>query len=122
MAFLRHATPKNWESREFPPNAGDGAVGREAAPDGFKNTTAAGILTSTSKRSDSSLLLAMKVLSRTPRLNQLPRHRKILMSIFSSLPAFSTHVIYGKTRTTHSTHMIWENEVGKDIHPGDSTG
>lgn len=52
-------------------------------------------LTSTSKSSDSSLLLAMKVLSRTPRLNQLPRHRKILISIFSSLPAFSTHVICG---------------------------
>lgn len=55
------------------------------------------ILTSTSKRSDSNLLFAMKVLSRTPRLNQLPKHRKILMSIFSSLPAFSTHVIYGRT-------------------------
>lgn len=68
------------------------------------------------------MLLAMKVLSRTPRLNQLPRHRKILMSIFSSLPAFSTHVIYSTRKTIYSTQVIWKNEVGKDIHPGDSAG
>lgn len=42
----------------------------------------------------SSWLLAMKLLSRTPRLNQLPRQRNTLMNIFSSLPVFSTQDVY----------------------------
>ena len=46
--------------------------------------------TRTWKRTMSSWLLAMKLLSRTPRLNQLPRQRNTLMNIFSSLPVFST--------------------------------
>ncbi|MEQ2172332.1 hypothetical protein GOODEAATRI_019994 [Goodea atripinnis] len=45
------------------------------------------------KRTMSSWLLAIKLLSRTPKLNQLPRQRNTLMSIFSSLPVFSTHVV-----------------------------
>lgn len=48
-------------------------------------------LTRTWKRTTGSWLLAMKLASRTPRLNQLPRQRKTLISIFSLLPAFSTH-------------------------------
>lgn len=41
----------------------------------------------------SSWLLAMKLLSRTPRLNQLLRQRNTLMNIFSSLPVFSTQEV-----------------------------
>lgn len=51
------------------------------------------LLTKTSKRSASNLLLAMKLLSKTPKLNQLPKQRKTFISIFSSVPAFSTQVI-----------------------------
>lgn len=36
----------------------------------------------------------MKLLSSTPRLNQLPKQRNTLISIFSSLPDFSRHVIW----------------------------
>lgn len=57
-------------------------------------------LTRTWKRTMSSWLLAMKLLSRTPRLNQLPRQRKTLMNIFSSFPVFSTHDVYNTAKTT----------------------
>ena len=63
-------------------------------------------LTSTWKRTMRSWLLAMKLLSRTPKLNQLPRHRNTLISIFSSLPVFSTHVVWEDENTTESAH--WE--------------
>lgn len=53
-----------------------------------------GALTRTWNRTMSSWLLAMKLLSRTPRLNQLPRQRNTLMNIFSSLPVFSTQDVY----------------------------
>lgn len=39
-------------------------------------------------------MLAMKLLSKTPKLNQLPKQRKTFISIFSSVPAFSTQVIW----------------------------
>lgn len=60
-------------------------------------------LTRTWNRTMSSWLLAMKLLSRTPRLNQLPRQRNTLMNIFSSLPVFSTHDVYN-TPTDHIEH------------------
>lgn len=52
----------------------------------------------------SSWLPAMKLLSRTPRLNQLPRQRNTLMNIFSSLPVFSTQEVYG-TQTHDVDHQ-----------------
>lgn len=57
-----------------------------------------GELTSTWKRTMSSWLPAMKLLSRTPRLNQLPRQRNTLMNIFSSLPVFSTQDVCNRAR------------------------
>lgn len=58
-----------------------------------------GALTRTWNRTMSSWLLAMKLLSRTPRLNQLPRQRNTLMNIFSSLPVFSTQDVYKHKHT-----------------------
>lgn len=78
-------------------------------------------LTSTWNRTMSSWLLAMKLLSRTPRLNQLPRQRNTLMNIFSSLPVFSTHDVYERARVRRRLAAAKRPSPDKPRPPGRSS-
>lgn len=78
-------------------------------------------LTRTWKSTMMSWLLAIKLLSSTPRLNQLPRQRNTLINIFSSFPDFSTHVTWTAKQKpsidllTETHHRFVTREHGRKV-------